>query len=124
MKRYLSIRIVFEKRFPFEWKTPTGFFSACSIEALCFITIFEIALFALFIYIGMGRYSMAFISDIITNLKDIEDQYEEATKQQVTAGERRKMVGKFLDIVKFHTEASKYSLDINFFYQLNIPLSS
>lgn len=98
-------------RFPFEWKTPIGFFFACSMEGFFFTTLFEIAVYPLFIYIGICNYSIAFISDLIANINNIKDKYENSTKRsELTKGEIRELKEKFQDVIKFHTEAVELSV--------------
>lgn len=118
-KRINFNRICFFLSFPFEWKSPIGFFFAYLMEGIFFIWLFEIAVFPLFIYIGICQYSMTFISDVIMNLEDIRDKYNQSTKTHMTHDILIELHEKFHDVIKFHTEAVQLSVTVTVCFSFN-----
>lgn len=108
-------------RYPFDWKSPIGFFGCFFIQLSSVYIFVEIYTCAIVLTVGFCSFLADFATDIEQKLLQLNEYVLELKgKKKLTVEERNELKKKMIDIFCFHSEARE--LSINIFNEKNILL--
>lgn len=97
--------MVIFSRFPFDWKTPSGYLASVFIQSSCTFFSSELYLITLIIIIGLCSFVTDFVSDLEQDLRDLNSDLIGIKNGIFPTADRIKIKTKLIDVIKFHSEA-------------------
>lgn len=100
----------FLKRYPFNWKTPIGYFFAYLIQTSTVFAGTAIFVCALISNIGFCTFGISFVEDIEECLQHLNDQVVSLQDKELSHGESIEMKTNLATIIQLHADAKELSI--------------
>lgn len=94
-------------RYPFYWKTLSGYLLCVFIQAATLLAASQILLVVLCLISGFCIFCSELVSDLQENLRQLNEHLVKSTTSHFPVDEQNEMRSKLIDIIQFHSEAKE-----------------
>lgn len=91
-------------RYPFDWKTPSGYLGCISIQISATFTLSALFTYTILLTIAFCMVTISFVQEIEGNLRNLNRKLITTENEKLSVAKQIKIKRKFFEIIRFYLE--------------------